>query len=417
MKKIRVLFTTLVAIIVLLSLKTSSYAGYTDVDVSENEMYNRIIHFTDENKLNNEQNEDYLIISQMKDIKNINTKNAIIIVDSKKKGEIDLNWVKEVLSNTNALVFFGYDNLECEVDNNNGRINMALLEEHYKNAYNKISKFEKNGYFKVIYDNNQLSYGGMVMKSTDATKMLKNINISEGKLKTNNIDSKIVTKEIEPAPKTANNHYIRFYWSSSTDKNKIYESVNRNGNILVNLYKGEIVYELGGEYEQQYEDYGWLFTYTFTKVHGISSSGSYVTGYMIIDGMGYCYADGDGWWSDQYGFNLSKPLWNIISSENDGTNVYVRTQNSTTYYGTKIKSTTSIYNSSGSYLTTLYAGNWVWMTASQNMCGASNHHYMTIKGYSTSASGTINTYSSTTFVNAGFNTSNPANYKISTRWW
>lgn len=126
---------------------------------------------------------------------------------------------------------------------------------------------------------------------------------------------------------------------------------------------------------------------------------------------------GDGFWSDQYGFTLSKPLWRLISSDSDGVNIYTRTQNGVTYYGTKMKISSSLYDSAGSHLRFMSAGNWVWVTDQQNVCGASNHHYMTIKGYSDSMTSTINVCTSTTFVDAGFNRSNPANYRISTRWW
>ena len=40
-----------------------------------------------------------------------------------------------------------------------------------------------------------------------------------------------------------------------------------------------------------------------------------------------------------------------------------------------------------------------------------------INGYSSSKNSTMTVFNATTFVDAGFNTNTPLNYKITTRWW
>lgn len=136
---------------------------------------------------------------------------------------------------------------------------------------------------------------------------------------------------------------------------------------------------------------------------------SYQTGYMI-----YAIDNGDEWWHG--GFMLCYTLDSFIDQNRSSYSSYVtrRSVNGQYYYGIKARASSALYNSSGSQIRTTSSNDWLWVTG-PNYCGSSNHHYMTVQGYSTSKTGTITTYSSTTFFNAKFNNSHPNNYAIWTR--
>ena len=88
------------------------------------------------------------------------------------------------------------------------------------------------------------------------------------------------------------------------------------------------------------------------------------------------------------------------------------TIHSTRGAGFSTKSTTNLYNSAGTQLLSLPAGSIVWVTNEEGYAGYSNPHYFSISGYT--KNGTYTSCSSTTFVNAGFNTGTPSTYKIYT---
>lgn len=90
---------------------------------------------------------------------------------------------------------------------------------------------------------------------------------------------------------------------------------------------------------------------------------------------------------------------------------YTTTYNGVTYVGIRLKNSAGMYNSSGTLIKTLGAGSWVFLS-SDALCGYNNPHYFTINGASPwggsgEAEGPqgFEAYTSTTFVNGGFNSS------------
>lgn len=288
MKKLKFIGTIIFMLMLSLLFISTSFAGYAEVNTrNTEEVYNKIIHFTHDSTLTNTENENYIIATNFNDVQNNTTDYSVLLLDTDAMEEVDFDWIKSALQNNNIVVLVEYEDLQSEMTQKSTIINKTKLMESYNKNSTKLRNFQRDGYYKISLEANKLSYDNCIIKATNTTKLLRNVNMYLGKTYTGEIYNEKITTVTEASDitRTAVNHPLRFYWSSRTDVNKIYESVNKNGNILVNLYKGEVVYELGGEYIQSWTDeYGTKWTYWFTKVHGLTNTGSYTTGYMIVDG-------------------------------------------------------------------------------------------------------------------------------------
>ncbi len=215
-----------------------------------------------------------------------------------------------------------------------------------------------------------------------------------------------ITKSILPL--SATNHQIRIYWSSNTIKNKIYSSYN-NGTIIEHLYMGEIVLPTGSTYRKDlgsgyYED--WVQVEFFDNgpncwAYGWMLEEAYVPGEWIIGG--YLY---------------TSTLDDVIDMESSEATDYmaVRVVGGVTYYGIRTRYNSAIYNSNGNYIESVPEDSWVWVTGS-NVVGATHHDWMTINALSSTKTGTLTIFTSTTFFDADFNYVNPIYYNIYLRYW
>ncbi len=425
MKTSKQLAIIIAIILIALLSSTKVFAGYVSTEKNKNTVkYETVIHLTNSKTLENEAGKSYIKVTSMEELKNQFKDNSIILIENDMIENIDSEWMKTVLNEKNTTVLIGYENLKTEVAKRNSEINISKLAQNYNENTEKVSNFSENGYYRVAFENEELRYGEFLVKAKSVEKLLEYVNVNLGRVELTDRTNEVLTIIDEPIEaRTATNHLIRFYWADSTVDNKIYrEAIPFQEYKRIDLYKGEIVYELGGEYHYGYTSGGDEYNYYFTKVHGLNMYGQYIDGYMIVS-AGCIHPDGDGWWGQDYGFNQARPLWEIVnrglnSGSTEAPNHFaIRTVNGVNYYGIRVRTTTSLYNGSGSYIQSAPVGSWVWTTTKQNMCGASNHHYMSINGYSSSKTGAITTFSATTFVDAGFNTNTPLNYKITTRWW
>lgn len=80
--------------------------------------------------------------------------------------------------------------------------------------------------------------------------------------------------------------------------------------------------------------------------------------------------------------------------------------------GYSVRSSTSLYNSSGTAILLIPADSTVWVTEECGSAGYRYPYYFTISGYT--VNGVYNSCTQTTFVNAGFNTGKPDTYKVYT---
>lgn len=425
MKKLRLITAIVLVLIELLSC-TSVFAGYENKvanNYTTESMYDTIIHMSDSKELSATDGRIYEKVSTMKDLKNRFKDNSIILIENNMIENIDFEWVKNILKDNDIIVLLGYENLNNEVTRRTKTIDFSELKSKYTSEIEENIFLEK-GYYRILLDNEKLIFGQFLIKARNAERLLEDVNVSTGRKKvTNKTNDSTTLIEEAPNSRTATNHLLRFYWADSTVDNKIYSQPNAGDEyIRIHLYKGEVVYELGGEWEYNFWSGSDYYVWTFTQVHGLNVYGNYITGYMVVD-KSCLHPDGDGWVGYNYGFNQSKPLYSVIQTAlNSGSteapnHMCIRTVNGVIYYGTRVRTATSLYNGSGAFIQSAPVDSWVWSTSTQNMCGASNHHYMSIKGYSASKYGAMTTFSSTTFVNAGFNTNTPLNYKITTRWW
>jgi len=425
MKRLKVIALIVTSLIVLLS-STNVFAGYQEEQDTKIVMYDSLIHLTNSNALDNTDGKNYQKVSSMNELKNQFRDNSIILIENNMKESLDLKWLKEILKENNIIVLFGYENLITESAKKETTVNFNDFSREYINKTEKMNKFLNEGYYKVILEDDNLVYGKFLVKTKNLERLLEYVNVNEGKKEiTNRTNEKLTTIEETIESRTATNHLIRFYWADNKVHNKIYsEPIDSESYHRIHLYKGEIIYELGGSYEYSYSDAYNAYTCTFTKVHGLNENSQYITGYMVVDRSCEHLYETDGWFNTDYGFNQSIPLYQVVQrglnsgSTNAPTHFATRVVNGIIYYGVRVRTATNIYNGSGNFLRSAPVGSWVWtMNGVQNMCGASNHHYMSIHGYSDSKTGTMTQFGSTTFVDAGFKTNTPLNYKITTRWW
>lgn len=424
MKKTIIIGLMVIILAVLIS-NTNVLAGYTTEQNAKTAMYDNVIHFTDSCELVNTEETKYLKVHSMNDLKNNFRNNSVVLIENDMTEKLDFEWIKKILKENNVIVLVGYNDLTEEISKHENRIDLQDINNTYARNSEKLNRFINNGYYKVTLDNQNLAYGNFLVKAHNVDQLLEYVNVNEGKLEiTNKKDEKTSIIEDVIETRTATNHPIRFYWADNTIDNKIYsQPIGTEEYIRIHLYKGEIIYELGGDYEYTYSTSSTRYLWSFTKVHGLNMYGQYITGYMVKSKCGEHLYEADGWFSMDYGFNQSLPLWKVIDRGlKSGSTVApdhfaTRIVNGTTYYGTRIRTATALYNGSGTYIQSAPVGSWVWTSESQNMCGASNHHYMSINGYSSSKNSTMTVFNATTFVDAGFNTNTPLNYKITTRWW
>lgn len=193
----------------------------------------------------------------------------------------------------------------------------------------------------------------------------------------------------------ADNNEVRIYHTvvAGYDTLPIYSAASFD-NHLMDAYEGEAVLYTGTTRTVE--------SYTWYQVRCWKISGSTVS---LIQGWARSWHSND-WYTDQgtgcerlydYANMLESPYW---------------TMHSTRGAGFTVRTTTQLYNSAGTQLLTLPANSTVWVTLDEGYAGYSNPHYFSISGYT--KNGTYTSCSSTTFVNAGFNTGNPSTYKIHT---
>lgn len=193
----------------------------------------------------------------------------------------------------------------------------------------------------------------------------------------------------------ADNNEVRIYHTVIAGYNTlpIYSSTSAN-NHLMDAYEGEAVLYTGTT--RTVGSYNWY------QVRCWKISGSTVS---LVQGWAKSWHNND-WYTDQgtgcerlydYAAMLESPYWTVHSTRGAGFTV---------------RTTTQLYNSAGTQLLTLPANSTVWVTDDEGYAGYGNPHYFSISGYT--KNGTYTSCTSTTFVNAGFNTGNPSTYKIHT---
>lgn len=142
---------------------------------------------------------------------------------------------------------------------------------------------------------------------------------------------------------------------------------------------------------------------TFYQVKIWSSSGTLSTGWMAPAGS---------WMDYPFTCTLYDYAYNYPSEDDDGLIVFDDT------YGAEYKmaKSSSLYNGSGTATTSITSLTRVWFDSNVGTAGATKPYLVTISGYSTYANykWTYHSISSTTFVDAGFNTGNINTYKMNT---
>ena len=409
-KKSFIALISLFALIFSSIFSTISFAGHNQTVLdnaksTEDKSFNQVVEY---NNVNTQRT-------------NINSK-TIILINSTEINNVNWENVKSTISNSGATVFLEYstfENLLTKEDEIN--VDLSSLQEIFENNYDYISKFNKNGYISLALENNDLVFGGFFTTSKDENNILNNYNIYKGYIQPTADEGTEKVTETLQSRASQGNYDLYFYWNSNTDYNKIYSIPNASSQyIAVSLYYGEMLQDLGTLHERSYTANGYQYTETFRKVQANTSGGSLVTGYFLKYSTGYNPTTGDGFGgNDEFGTRC-KTLPNLIQSAyNNNTNL-ARTDGHMFYrngmYGIKIKKNTAIYNSSGGKIKDISAGSVVWVNETTR-CGYSHPEYMTINGWSSSSTGTIETYSSTTFVDAGLLIAHPKDYKIDTRWW
>ncbi len=355
---------------------------------------------------------------------NINNQ-TIIIIPFNEIEYANFNTIKQLMLEKNASVLMGYttfSQLLTKISNYNINVDIQAIAEMLEDEYEFVNQYNNNGFIDLrIEDDNQLYFGGFFTKAQDNEIILKNYNMYKGYESYDIVEGSEQIIEIPTAYSTPGNYELRFYWSSSTSYNKIYASASTSSSVLVNLYRSEMIQNLVTESSRTYNDSsGGTYYENFVKVQANNSSGTLVTGYYLRHKT-YNPNNGDeGWGGDDNWYNYCYTLNRLLQSAYNNDYQSARTGGhvfyNNGYYGVRIKNATSIYNSSGTYLRSAPVGSAVWVSGS-NKCGYSNPQYMSINAYSSSGSGSLTTYSSTTFVDAGLLTSNPANYNIDVRWW
>lgn len=344
------------------------------------------------------------------------SQHAAIIVDKNAVSLIDVKSFQELMVQYKPVVLLGYS----EVKNGSG------IERSLTFEFTGGDAVRFNGFSAVVVNKGAISqFGAFSRSGRSLDELLGFINrINQEMAKggyfednsyqnevyvENNSEEQAVQSEPLNIPdenssvKTAGNHLIKVFDSTSTSRNKVYGS-RSTSNIVSNLYYGEVI--MDRESSSTTTSNG---TTTYWNMVEYYDGSSYQTGYMI-----YAIDNGDEWWHG--GFMLCYTLDSFIDQNRSSYSSYVtrRSVNGQYYYGIKARASSALYNSSGSQIRTTSSNDWLWVTG-PNYCGSSNHHYMTVQGYSTSKTGTITTYSSTTFFNAKFNNSHPNNYAIWTR--
>ena len=411
MRKIYLASVCFLVILIMGLIPNKVFAGYDEsIDNKKNEkklLYTEVVEYTDQIKDGNNLNNQTIIKIPFDEIKNV-----------------DLDVLKQIMNKKDVGVLIQYTTFEELLNaTQNLKIDLQSIREMIDKENEFISQYDNNGYIDLrLEDDNQLYSGGFFTKAQKNEVLLKNYNMYKG-----NIVYKMAegTERIEEknnrGTKTLGNYELRFYWSSSTSHNKVYQSASTASSVIVNLYRSEMLQNLVTESSRTYNDgYGGTYYENFVKVQANNSSGNITQGWYLRH-MTYNPNNGDeGWGGDDNWYNYCKILKDMLQSAYNsnyqsaqtGGHVYY----SSGYYGVRIKTATNRYNSSGSYIGSAPVNSIVWVNNS-NMCGYSHPEYMTIHGYSANSGSSITPYGSTTFVDAGLLTSNPSNYCIDVRWW
>lgn len=411
MRKIFLVSFCFLLILIIGSISNRVFAGYDESmenkKIEKNLLYTEVVEYSEKIKDDNILDNQTIIKIPYDEIKNVDLDFLKLIMDKKGVGIlVEYTTFEELLNATN-----------------NVKIDLQSIREMLDRENEFIGQYDNNGYIDLrLEDDNQLYFGGFFTKAQKNDVLLKNYNMFKGNIVYEMAEGTEKIKEkSNKGTKSLGNYELRFYWSSSTSYNKVYQSASTSSSIIVNLYRSEMLQNLVTESERTYNDsYGGTYYENFVKVQANNSSGNITQGWYLRHRT-YNPNNGDeGWGGDDNWYNYCKTLRDMLQSAYNsnyqsaqtGGHVYY----SNGYYGVRIKTATSRYNSSGSYIGSAPVNSIVWVNNS-NMCGYSHPEYMSIHGYSASSGSSMTTYGSTTFVDAGLLTSNPSNYRIDVRWW
>ncbi len=338
---------------------------------------------------------------------------AAIIIDKNAVPLIDEKVLQGLMTQYNPVILVGY----CELSDG------VIIGQQKISQFIGGDSVRCNGFSAMVVNNGRISQAGAFTRSNRTFNELigfvnrvNQLEVAGGYLDNpfqsetilNNPEESMASELSDmntgdPSVSSAGNHLIRIYDSTDTNRNKVYGSRDTS-NIVSNLYRGEAIMDM----QSQSITTSGGTTITWNKVEYYNGS-SYQTGYMI-----YSIDNGDEWWAG--GFLWCSTMEQFIEDHRSNYSSYLarRNANGKNYYGIKARASSAIYSSNNQLITNTSSSDWLWVTG-QNYCGSTYHNYMTIQGYSTSKTGTITDYSSTTFFNAKFNNSNPTNYAIWTR--
>lgn len=353
---------------------------------------------------------------------NTRNDNQLFVVDQNLLQTDNVDNLKNLLSNGSPVLVKYTDRITLKDTYKNINIDFSNISDDIIVNNEEITEYNQDGYMNLELGNDgKIISGGFYTTANTDENLLRNYNMYKGNLELNAKEETEQVIQIEPKAYTTGNYKLRFYWSDSTEDNKVYTTYDREGYILNNLYRGEALQDKESLSVHIIEpEWGGVMRDEYHRVQVLDVNGNFTEGFYPGVRI-YTPPPGDeGWVTQDVFYSNCIFLYQLIKDAYDTdyrgarTNGYVARAGA--YYGIRIKGLTTVYDTNGTLIGALHAGDYVWTITSATKCGI-NPARMTVKAYSDSINGTINRYPQDTFINAQLDQVNPINYKITTRWW